>query len=145
MAADIPDPNSDSDDYSPVSAINVTPFVDVVLVLLVIFMVTAPAMMKNVLGIQLPKAASNEQKMPDSVGIAINRENQVYFNGTVISIDELATKTTEALAKNPSVQAIISADEKTLHGEVVKVIDIIKQAGIIKFALEIRKPADQNP
>lgn len=136
MAANLP---TNSDENLPVAYINVTPFVDVVLVLLVIFMVTAPAMMKDVLSINLPKSASTDQKAVASLGIAVTKTGQVLFNGNVVTLDTLATEVKRAIANNPETQAIIAADEDSRHGDLVLVIDTIKSVGLNKFALQIKK------
>ena len=136
MAANLP---TNSDDNLPVAAINVTPFVDVVLVLLVIFMVTAPAMMKDVLSINLPKSASTDQKAVASLGIAVTKTGQVLFNGNVVTLETLAIEVKRAIANNPETQAIIAADEDSRHGDLVLVIDTIKSVGLNKFALQIKK------
>ena len=79
MAAEIP--SASSDEMGPISAINVTPFVDVVLVLLVIFMVTAPALMKDAIGLHLPKAATADAKSINPLGIAVTKQGQILING----------------------------------------------------------------
>ncbi len=122
----------------PMASINVTPFVDVTLVLLVIFIVTAPALMKDTLSIRLPKAASTEQKGLSSFGIAITRQGQILVDGELSTDDALAAKARAAVAANPEVQAILSADVDSRHGDVVKVIDLIKTAGLTHFAIQIQ-------
>lgn len=131
---------SGPDESEPISAINVTPFVDVSLVLLVIFMITAPTLMKDAIGIQLPKASSSDKKSAQSIGIAITRQGQVLLNGQSLSIDTLKEEVRKSIATQPDLQALISADAESKHGDVVKVIDAIKSAGLQKFALQIQKP-----
>jgi len=124
----------------PISAINVTPFVDVVLVLLVIFMITAPALMKESILIKLPKSSVSDGQIPESFGVGINKQGQFLWNGEMIGEADLLLRAKEALAKNPEVRAILSADEEARHGDVVAAIDVIKTAGVERFAVEIRKP-----
>lgn len=135
MAADL----SETESGAPISAINVTPFVDVVLVLLVIFMITAPALMKDVIGIQLPKASSGDSKAPESLGVAVTRQGQFLLNGNPVTADALTEEVKKELAKNPQIQAIISADREAQHGDVVRAIDLIKNAGLQRFAFQIQK------
>lgn len=130
---------SEQDDSGAISNINVTPFVDVVLVLLVIFMVTAPALMKDVIGINLPKSTSTEQKAVASIGIAVTKNGQILLNGQILTIEQLEGEIQAALLKNPETQAIIAADEDSRHGDLVLVIDTIKKNGLNKFALQIKK------
>ena len=139
MAADLSS-TSASDDIIPMSAINVTPFVDVVLVLLVIFMVTAPVLMKDSIGIHLPKAASADQKAPPSLGVAVTKQGQILLNGELVSPETLSIQVKQALAADPDARAIISADEDARHGDVVKAIDLVKSAGMEHFAIQIEKP-----
>jgi biopolymer transport protein ExbD len=129
----------DSGDDLPISEINVTPFVDVVLVLLVIFMVTAPALVKDVIGVQLPKAASSDEKVMQTLGIAVTAQGQVLVNGVPVEKEGLEAEAKRILAQSPDAQAIISADAEAKHGDVVKAIDWVKGAGISKFALQIEK------
>ena len=140
MAADLPQGDSDSDGAPPISAINVTPFVDVVLVLLVIFMITAPTMMKDTLGIQLPKASSSEGAKPESLAVVINEQGQILVNGKLSSADELALEAQAAVRANPSIQALIAADENSRHSALVLAIDTLKSAGLERFAIQVRKP-----
>jgi len=134
---------SSEGESSLMSEINVTPFVDVVLVLLVIFMVTAPAFMKDTIGIQLPKASASDGKAPTSIGIAVNKQGQFLLNGIPVSPEELTRSVQAEVKTQPDVQAIISADQDARHGDVVKAIDLIKSAGLQKFAIQIQRENSQ--
>jgi biopolymer transport protein ExbD len=129
-----------SDENGPISAINVTPFVDVVLVLLVIFMVTAPALMKDSIGIHLPKASSADQKSTQTIGIAVTKQGQILVNGQLADPAAIAAGVQQALRTNPDTQALISADTDSRHGDVVRAIDMVKSAGLTHFGLQIEKP-----
>lgn len=133
------DPQGSGDDQGLMAAINVTPFVDVVLVLLVIFMVTAPIIAKDVLGIQLPKTESGDGKTMLTLGVSVNRQGQVLLNGTLITEEGLRAEVVKAVAENQDTQAIIAADVETQYGNVVRVIDIIKSAGLSKFAIQVER------
>lgn len=137
MGADL---SSLSDDQGPISGINVTPFVDVVLVLLVIFMITAPALMKDSFGIHLPKATSSDQKSLPSLGIAITQQGTILINGELASPEAVSAQVKLALAKDPNTRAMISADGEARHADVVKAIDLVKSAGMERFAIQIEKP-----
>ena len=142
MAAELSTDDSGTDGAggsTPISAINITPFVDVVLVLLVIFMVTAPTLMKDTIGIQLPKAASSEGAKPESLAVAINEQGQILVNGTLSSPENLALEAQAAVARNPAVQALIAADENSRHSALVTVIDTLKQSGLERFAIQVGK------
>ena len=136
MASDPLSSNSD-DDSGPIAAINVTPFVDVVLVLLVIFMVTAPLLMQDSLGINLPKASSSDKQIASKLGVAVTRQGQILLNGELASAELLTSKVRQALAADPETQALISADGDARHADVVRAIDLIKTAGMTHFAIQI--------
>jgi biopolymer transport protein ExbD len=125
-------------DGEPISAINVTPFVDVVLVLLVIFMVTAPILMKQTLNIQLPKTKTSDGKSNnETLAVAITKQGQILVNGQ-LSSDEDLKKTIHGFKKPVSeLHSVISADREAKHGDVVRVIDILKTEGITRFAIQI--------
>lgn len=138
MAAEAPE--NFSDEGGPISSINVTPFVDVVLVLLVIFMATAPALIKDSLGIHLPKAATGDQKGAQTLGIVVTKEGRILVNGQLATPETVALEVKQALISNPEVQALISADEDARHGDVVRAIDLVRTAGLSRFGLQIEKP-----
>ena len=131
---------SSSDEMGPISAINVTPFVDVVLVLLVIFMVTAPVLMKDAIGLHLPKAASADTKTTNPLGIAVTKQGQILINGQLADPATVSEQVKLALAANPETQALISADADARHGDVVRAIDLVKSAGLTRFAIQIEHP-----
>jgi len=139
VAADLSS-SSQSDDIGPISAINVTPFVDVVLVLLVIFMITAPVLMKDSFGIHLPKASSADHQSFPSIGVVVTRQGQILINGELASFEAVSAQVKQALAKNPETRALISADGDARHADVVKAIDLVKSAGMEHFAIQIEKP-----
>lgn len=129
----------DPDNQDGFNDINITPFVDVVLVLLVIFMVAAPVMVKNVLEVKLPKAESGQNKPVSTLGISVLANGQILLNGKLMTAEELQVEAHKIKLENSQAQALIAADLKTEHGFVVKVIDVIKSAGINDFALQVEK------
>jgi biopolymer transport protein ExbD len=142
MAANLP---SSNEDESLISEINVTPFVDVVLVLLVIFIVTAPAMVKDTLGLKLPKAASADGSAMDTLGVAVTRQGQILLNGTIATEEALTAAVKSAIEKNPEAQAIIAADNESRHADLVRTIDLVKGAGMKRFALQVEKSPETPP
>lgn len=130
---------SGSDESSLLASINITPFVDVVLVLLVIFMVTTPILMKDLLDIHLPKTKSADGPHLNTLGIVINKDAQILLNGALISEQDLQLQIKKSLQENKDTQAVISADTELNYGTVVKLIDLIKTSGLDKFALQIEK------
>lgn len=131
--------STENDEMPAISEINVTPFVDVVLVLLVIFMVTAPMLVREQMSVNLPKAQSGEKSASQSIAIVIDRSGEIRVMDKVVKLDDLASEIKARLQSNPNAQAVISADEEAKHGDVVKVMDLIKGAGLSRFAIQIEK------
>lgn len=129
--------NDDSTTSGGFSSINVTPFVDVMLVLLVIFMITAPMLIKDIIDIKLPKTATSDGQKAELIGIAINKDGQVLLNGNLVDDESLKSQVKEILTSNPNTQGVISADVELPYGKVVRVIDQLKLAGLDKFAVQI--------
>ncbi|PIU00733.1 MAG: biopolymer transporter ExbD [Bdellovibrionales bacterium CG10_big_fil_rev_8_21_14_0_10_45_34] len=122
-------------DENLLSQINVTPFVDVVLVLLVIFMVTAPMLAREALELSLPKAGSGQEKPTQTLAVAINRNGQILVDGLAVSESELAG---ELSARAQGIAGVVvSADKQIDYGLFVKVVDLIKSSGIEKLAIEV--------
>lgn len=128
-----------SHDDDAISEINVVPLVDIILVVLIIFMVTAPMFIKPTINVNLPKAASGDNSQPSQLNISIMADGRLGLNGSPATDEAVRSKAIEQVAKNPDVQAVISADKDTPHGKVVAVIDIVKGAGVKKFAISIDK------
>jgi biopolymer transport protein ExbD len=135
MAGKIPG----GEDGDIISEINVTPLVDVVLVLLIIFMVTASYIVKESIEVDLPRAAHAGEATGSILAVVLTREGQVYLDGTRADDRQLEARVRAALAQDREARAIISADRMALHGAVVRVIDLLKGAGITRFALHIEK------
>lgn len=130
---------SSSDNETPISEINVTPFVDIILVVLIIFMVTTPIIMNPSVQINLPKAASGDETAPSQLNISIEQSGDFYLNGQKSTIEELSAYAKTESEKKPEIQAIISADKDVPHGRVIEVIDAVKASGVLKFAISIAR------
>ena len=128
------------DNDEGINDINITPFVDVVLVLLVIFMVTAPVMMKESLKVNLPKTLTSDlSSKAESIGIAITKDGQVLFNGKLLGEENLKNELSQIANKAPETNFLISADTDTRHGDVVRMIDLLKKNNLNRFALQVEK------
>ena len=122
-----------------IADINITPFVDIILVVLIIFMVTTPIIMQPSINVQLPKAASGDQTTATQLNIAISSAGSIMLNGKATDEENLSIETKRMVETQPELQAIIAADQATAHGRVVGVIDVVKAAGVRKFAISIDK------
>jgi biopolymer transport protein TolR len=130
---------SGGDNDEPIADINIVPFVDIILVVLIIFMVTTPFIMKPSININLPKAGSGEDTTPSELSISITADGKVALNGKMSDEASIAAYAKDLASKKPEVQAIISADKEVTHGRVVSIIDAVKMGGVEKFAITIDK------
>lgn len=131
-----------SDDDDGINSINVTPLVDIVLVLLIIFMVTANFIVHESIEIDLPRAAnSKDQTVRGPIMVTVDRDAKLYFDGQPVDAAELLSKMRAAATQDNSIRAIISADQSLNYGKVMAIIDVVRASGISKFALNIQKEA----
>jgi biopolymer transport protein TolR len=114
--------------------INVVPLVDVVLVLLVIFMVTAPMLYRG-LDINLPQTATNTIKPEQRVVLTVERDRQIYLDKEHVPLVPLGPRLKTLRLSNPAVSVFLRADRDVPYGTVVQVMDSIKKAGIDKLGM----------
>ncbi len=124
-----------SQDEEAISEINIVPLVDIILVVLIIFMVTAPAMIKPSVNVQLPSAGSADETQPSLLQIAITPQGTVFSSNQELDEDGVKRVAAEEFSRNPEVQAVIAADREVPHGTVIRVLDWVKSAGVKKFAI----------
>lgn len=125
----------DNDDI--ISSINVTPLVDVTLVLLIIFMVTATFILSPSIKVALPKAYTGENTPVSSIAIVMNKDGKLFLNGKPTTEEDLKSVIPGALQKDPKLQAIIGADKDVRHGEVIHLIDLVRTLGVTRFAINV--------
>jgi biopolymer transport protein ExbD len=134
----------ESDDA--ITGINVTPLVDITLVLLIIFMVTAPMIVNNPsIKVELPKAATGDETLKSTLALTLSRDAAgavlLYANGEKTDENAVKAMIPDMLSKNKDLQAIIAADRGISYGDVVHIVDLVKSLGVHKFALN----TDPNP
>ena len=127
------------DQDEEITGINVTPLVDIVLVLLIIFMVTANFIVRETVEVDLPRAANGGETVQGLVNVVLDKEGQLYFDGAPVDEAGLQAQVDQALKKDKDTRAIISADQSIPYGRVMRLIDVVKGRGIAKFALNIEK------
>ncbi len=137
--------NAGGDD-DVINGINVTPLVDIMLCLLVIFMVTTSYVVQDSIKLDLPEASTGEGTEPSMVMVtyAIDPASgtlKLYLNGEPTTEPALRTHIQGLKKDKKDVQAVIAADKKISHGDVIHIIDVVKQEGILKFALNIESGA----
>lgn len=132
-----------SSDDRLMSEINVTPFVDVMLVLLIIFMVTAPMMTQGV-DVALPESSSESLPVKEEqLFVVIDKESKIYINEYQVSLDELKDKLARILENRQSKTVFLKADKDIPYGVVVQVMSEIKNAGVQNLGMvtiPIQKP-----
>jgi biopolymer transport protein ExbD len=131
-------PVGGSDD-EPIAAINVVPLVDIILVVLIIFMVTAPLVLKPTIDINLPKASSGDASAPTPLNIAVNRDGAISLNGQTATLAEVTAYASKIAQEKPDTAAILQADRSVTLETLTSIIDVVKSAGIKKVAFSIEK------
>jgi biopolymer transport protein TolR len=132
------------------SNINVTPMVDVMLVLLIIFMVITP-MLNNKVNVTLPQANAaiimENANKEDAITVAVTRDGKAYLGGDVVNVDDLGAKITDKLTNKTDKEVYLRADVRANYGKVMDVVDQIRAAGVSNLGLLTEKidPADQAP
>ena len=129
---------NDSEDEG-ITGINVTPLVDITLVLLIIFMVTASYIVKETIEVELPRAAHGGETVQKTFAVLVTRDGKSFLNGVPVDDDALVSEVLKARAAGEEVQAIVGADKNATHGAVTHLLDVLKGAGVMKFAIQIEK------
>src|SRR5262245_54046023 len=122
-----------------IAAINVTPLVDVVLVLLVILMVASTYIVAQTLKVQLPRAKSTDGTAEKPTKVELLKDGKLRWNEVPIQESELPDKLKAAVANDPEMSLVVSADKEVQHGNVVHVLDLAKLAGVVKFAINVQQ------
>jgi len=125
----------------PMAEINVTPMVDVMLVLLVIFIITAP-LFTHAVKLELPTASSAPApEKPESITLSINAEGKIFWNNTVVSLDELGTRFADASQKKPQPELQLRADKSTRYEIIAQVMSSARTHGMTKIGF-VTNPKD---
>ena len=125
-----------SADDDMITGINVTPLVDITLVLLVIMMVTASYIASKTIPMELPKSASGEAT-PAVLAVSVTPSGDLYLDAVPIAEADLRKRISIARTGNRELQAIIAADGRTAHSKVVHVVDVLRQEQVTKFAINV--------
>lgn len=133
-------------DDDVMSDINITPFVDIILVVLIIFMVTATTIAKQSIKLTLPEAATGEATEATSLGLTLLADGQLLLDGSPTDADGIRAAIRAAKAKpGADVVCLVSADKTVDHGRVVWILDLVRSEGVGKFAINIDKAATIPP
>jgi biopolymer transport protein ExbD len=133
-----------SQDGDEITGINVTPLVDVTLVLLIIFMVTAKLVMSQAMPLDLPKAATASETQT-MFTVTVDAQGVVQANGLGVDDDALRTAAREAQRATPELRAVLSASSRVDHGRVMHVLDVLREVGVAKVAFGAESTRDTKP
>jgi len=122
-----------------IGSINITPMVDVILVLLVIFMVTANFLKKESININLPKVQAADPNVAESVQVAMTKTGGILLEGKDIQIPELIKNLERESKIKPNMRLTLSADETLPYGKITELMGIIRKAGVTRIALSVKK------
>jgi biopolymer transport protein TolR len=122
-----------------ITGINVTPLVDITLVLLIIFMVTARFISEPSIGVTLPKSSSSSagEASEKNVFLTIDQSHQIYLNNSPVAKDKLGENIRQLLAKRADLNLIIRADKNISHGEVISILDEVRSQGVTEFGIAV--------
>ncbi|HOP31184.1 MAG TPA: biopolymer transporter ExbD [Spirochaetota bacterium] len=127
------------DEDGIISDINITPMVDIILVLLVIFMVTANFLKKESININLPKVAAADANVKESKQVAITKDGKFFLEGRAITESGLMDEITRETKYRPNMRVTLSADENLSYGTVSKAMGILRKCGVTRMALSVKK------
>lgn len=135
---------SGSQQRTTLAEINVTPLVDVMLVLLIIFMITAP-MLKEGMDVNLPVAVGTPQPdREEQLVLTITKQGAIYLNQTAYALEDLRPKLQALYQTRPDRAVFLRADADVPYGSVVRVMDEVKQAGIVKLGMITQPPTERR-
>ena len=130
---------NETQDDGVVSGINVTPLVDITLVILIIFMVTAHFVNDMGVKVQLPKASATEMNPTPALTVTVAKDGKIFLMGQKVDTNGLRAQMAREAKLNPGVRVIVAADEALIYKNVVQILDAIKAAGVSRVALSSEK------
>jgi len=129
----------------PMSDINMTPLIDVMLVLLVIFMITAPLMTSS-LKLDLPKTdAGQPGDTPQFISVALDREGRTFYGDEPLDATAFAARVAAAAARNPQTEVQLRADQSVPYGRVAELIGVVQKAGLTRIGFITEPVAEKKP
>lgn len=120
-----------------ITGINVTPLVDIILVVLIIFMATAPMISQRAVKVDVPKARHNERSATEALSVVFNAQRQLLLAGKPVTLDALGKSLAGAVSIQADLRVSLSADKSLPYGEVVAVLDAVRGAGVRKVGLQV--------
>jgi biopolymer transport protein ExbD len=121
-----------------IAGINVTPLVDVVLVLLIILMVSSTYIVAQTLKVQLPKTKSTDGQPDKPTTVVVQKNGALLLDDKPATEAQVVERLKTVAAGDPEANVVVSADKETMHGAVVHIMDLCKEAGVVKFAINVQ-------
>jgi len=128
-----------SGEEEEIKSINITPMVDVMLVLLVIFMVTANFLKKESININLPKVAAADPNVSESVQVAMTKDGKLLLDGKETDSAKMKSTLERQSKIRPNMRVTLSADENLAYGQIARIMGVIRNAGVTRIALSVKK------
>jgi biopolymer transport protein ExbD len=128
-----------TEDEDGITSINITPLVDVFLVLLIIVMICSSLLEHREIPVNLPQAANAGEEAPKASGLTMDVQKRTYLDGNLMDSASIANQLKANVAKDSSHQVLIQADQRLLYEDVVHLLDWVKGAGVHKYALKVAK------
>jgi biopolymer transport protein ExbD len=122
-----------------ITGINVTPLVDVVLVVLIIFMATAPMIARRAIRVDIPKVSKSDKSATEAIAVALDGKRALTVAGKPATLPELKKLLAAAAALKPDQPVTLSADKALPYGEIAELLDAVRSSGIKKVGLEVRR------
>ena len=126
-----------SSEEGPITGINVTPLVDIILVVLIIFMATAPLIQRRAVKVDLPKAAHHEKAATEAVPLIIGGKGELSLGGRSVTLEQMKSLLAAQSKAQPGLHVTMSADKTLPYGEIIAVLDAVRGAGVKKIGLEV--------
>lgn len=126
--------------------IEIIPMIDIIFFLLVFFMISTLSMTINRgLPVNLPKAASSQRDLRESVNITVTRDGEIFLNKESVTLQEVGQRVQAGLQQDPELLAVIQADDQAMHGAIVEVMDQVRLAGISRLAIAVKPERGGKP
>jgi biopolymer transport protein ExbD len=130
---------SRSDDEDGITSINITPLVDVFLVLLILVMISSSLLDHREIPVSVPKAAHGGEKAPKASGLAMDSDRKIYLDGQESDSARVTATLRNEVSKDSAHQVLVAADQRLLYEDVVRLLDWVKGAGVRKYALKVSR------
>ncbi len=126
-----------SEGDTAITGINVTPLVDIILVVLIIFMATAPIISRRAIKVDVPRAALHERTATEALQIVLNEKKEIFLSGKKMTLGMLKRRLSRQVAAQANVPVTLSADRRLPYEEIISILDAIRSAGVRKIGLEV--------